>query len=76
MSQLVSVAGAAAEGSFGNTACSMHKATASAEGASSPKWNPSTLRVATSIASDNQGRPMECRNTESTIMTSASVWSI
>jgi hypothetical protein len=36
----------------------------------------STARVATSMASDSHGLPMDRRCCESTIMTSASVWSI
>jgi hypothetical protein len=53
--------------------CSMQSATASAEGASSPKWQPRTLRVAKSTDSDSQGRPMDRLYSESTIITSARV---
>ena len=50
---------------------------ATRDGLSIDKWNPTTMRVKTSIASVNQGRtPMATRVVSSTRKTSTSVWSI
>ena len=67
---------AASQPSFISAAWLMHRATEVAEGGSSDRWKPATHRVATSIASVNQGRWIGSRVSASTTITSTSVWSI
>ena len=62
--------------SLGGRAIDGANPTEVAEGGSSASAKPRTTRVATLNAAVVHGRPMDCRNTSSTTMTSTSVWSI
>jgi len=56
--QCTSSCRSASHRSFGRTACTSVKATETTDGPSSETEKPSTARLATSIASVNQGRPI------------------